>query len=843
LHVRVTLLTVRPFLRSSTLASAAVALALLPRCSSESPPAPQGTRAFDSGDSKLVVDLDAGTLVLSYKGATRVTLPKDALALGALDAVKDDANYDPYWLYVENALNRPPDSLRWLVPERIEPLDAGSFTLRYPENASAVLRVTTGALPGAFKLSLTDVQGPVAYLRLRTRSDATEGFYGLGEFFDDVNQRGKIRAMQIELDGELESSYNEAHAPIPLLLGTRGWGLFVNTLRPGAFAVANEEADRVDAAFGTGVATKAEGLTFHLFAEAHPLDLTKHYHAVTGKPRLPARWALGPWFWRNDTTGQDEVMADAKALRDNDLATTGLWIDRPYASAVQTFDFDGTKYYDGKTMMEKVHGLGLRVAIWHVPYLDEKDPATQVLRDRATSEGFYPKEHGPNFNKWGVPIDLANKKAYEWWQALVSTYTVLGKVEGFKLDYAEDIVPGLTAARNKWVFGDGSDERTMHAGYTLLYHKLYADLLPKDGGFLLCRHANVGDQVNGPILWPGDLDADFSKHRDKVKDSSGKSYTAVGGLPASVIAGLTLGPSGFPFYGSDTGGYRHGPPKKELFTRWFEQTALSSVMQVGNADSTVPWVADPKTGFDAEMLGWYRTYARLHLRLFPYEWSYAQKLLVDGRPIQRPLGLAYPELGAHPNDTYMFGDHLLVAPVVTEGQRTRAVSFPKGAGRFYDYWTGEPHDDGSTATVAAPLETLPLFLVEGGIVPLLRPTIDAMAPTTEPTLVDSYATTPGLLWVRIAPGPGRVFELFDGARVEHSTADGALTVKLKDGAEFKNGFVIELIARPKPTSVSGLTEVADLAALEAATSGWTWTKDVGGTITIKIPTGTSVVVK
>ena len=45
--------------------------------------------------------------------------------------------------------------------------------------------------------------------------------------------------------------------------------------------------------------------------------------------------------------------------------------------------------------------------------------------------------------------------------------------------------------------------------------------------------------------------------------------------------GLTLGPSGFPFYGADTGGYRHSPGNRELFIRWFQQTALSSVMQVG----------------------------------------------------------------------------------------------------------------------------------------------------------------------------------------------------------------------------------------------------------------------
>lgn len=309
-----------------------------------------------------------------------------------------------------------------------------------------------------------------------------------------------------------------------------------------------------------------------------------------------------------------------------------------------------------------------------------------------------------------------------------------------------------------------------------------------------------------------------------------------------MIAGLTLGPSGFPFYGSDTGGYRHGPPE-ELFTRWFEQTALSSVMQVGNGDSTVPWVANPKTGFDAEMLGWYRTYARLHLRLFPYEWSYAQKLLVDGRPIQRPLGLAYPELGAHPNDAYMFGDHLLVAPVVAEGQRTRAVSFPRAPGASTTTGPARP-------TTTAPMRRSPRRSRRCRC-SWSRAGSCRLRPDHRRDGADHRARARGQLrhHARPALGPHRAGPrsgpsgFFDGARVEHSTAGGALTINLKDGAEFKNGFVLELIARAKPASVSGLTEVADLAALEAAPSGWTWTKDVGGTIFIKIPTGTSVVVK
>jgi alpha-D-xyloside xylohydrolase len=378
----------------------------------------------------------------------------------------------------------------------------------------------------------------------------------------------------------------------------------------------------------------------------------------------------------------------------------------------------------------------------------------------------------------------------------------------------------------------------MHSRFQLFYHQVYDETLPEEGGFLLCRHGTYGDQTHVSVIWPGDLDASFAKHGEETTDGS-ETYRAVGGLPASVVAGLSLGPSGFPFYGADTGGYKHSPPDKELFTRWFEQTALSTVMQIGNSASTVAWEPDPKTGYDAEMLDWYRTYTRLHLRLFPYVWTYAKRLATDGRPIQRALGLAYPELGVHPNDTYLLGDDLLVAPVLERGVTKRDVTFPPG--RWIDWWTGEAHDGGSTESVDAPLETLPLFVREGSIVPMLRPTIDAIGPTTEPDRVDSYATTPGVLWARVAIGAASSFELFDGTVVEQAEQGGGATLSYAPGSELDSGAIFELVGTRAPAAVSEsgrlLAELATLAELEAAESGWTWVADTGGTTFVKVAAG------
>lgn len=802
--------------------------------------------SITAGDYQVRVDAEKADVALLRGSTVLLDLPAEALALGAVPELDDTVSYDPYVLLVPSALHPPPDGLEWLTVEKAEVTEATdaavTVALTYPKKTTATLHIEARA-DGRFEATLTpDGKGAeVAFLRLGPRIDGAEGLYGLGEYFDDVNHRGKVRGMQIELDPSTESLYNEAHVPIPFLIGTNGWGLFVESPYPGVFAVATEKDDLVEATFGTGLAS-VKGLRFHLFGAGHPLDVTKHYYDVTGKPRLPARWALGPWVWRDENEDQAEVMGDLQAMRDLDLPASGYWIDRPYATAVNTFDFNPAQFPDPAAMIGTIHDLGFRTALWHTPYLDEKAPETQALRDEATAKGYYPKTSGVLLNGWGRPIDLTNEDAFAWWQDHVEAYTSMG-VEGFKLDYGEDVIPGIATGRNVWEFADGSDERTMHAQYQLHYHRVYAETLPEEGGFLLCRRGTYGDQTNVSVIWPGDLDASFARHGEMVSEG-GESYVAVGGLAASMIAGLSLGPSGFPFYGADTGGYRHSPPDKELFTRWFQQTALSTVMQIGNSASTVAWEPDAATGYDDEMLGWYRTYTRLHLRLFPYEWTYAQNLANDGRAIQRPLGLAFPELGVHPSDEYMFGDWLLVAPVLDRGAVKREVLLPKGS--WIDWWSGEVVDGGGTVSVDAPLDKLPLFLREGGIVPMLRPTIDSMAPTADPALVDSYATTPGVLWARIATGSASSFTVFDGAEIAQERTSSKVSLSAKGGAEFTSGVVLEVIAfGGKPAKVTdngaALTEVADAAALYAAASGWRFAPELGGTVEIKVAGGAHAV--
>ncbi len=776
----------------------------------------------------LVFDEDSQDTLLLRDDAVLLRLPAQAWQLGQVAAIDPDASYDPvYALPVEFA-----------APTSITAVDGGLLTLQleYADGTTASVRFEEAAR-GRFSAQFVPDPGgtPTAAMRLLARCDASEGFYGMGEVFDAVEHRGRARPMQLEADLQFEGGSNEAHVPVPLAIGTRGWGLFVQDDHPGLFELATQADDLVQVTYGLGPHGDA-GLRFHLFAAEHPLDVTAHYWAVTGAPALPAPWALGPWLWRNENTDAAQVLDDAQTLRELDLAHSALWIDRPYATGVNTFDFEPTRFPDPQAMIDTLHDLGLRVALWHAPYVSDMDEPALALHQEALDGGYFPPVTGLLLNKWGAaPIDFTNPDAFDWWAALLAQYGAMG-IEGYKLDYGEDVMTGVGAGRVPWSFADGSDERTMHGRYHSGYHAPYAESLPPGGGFILARAGTWGEQSQASVIWPGDLDADLSRFGDDRDGTRG-----VGGLPSAVAAGLSLSASGFPLFASDTGGYRDGPPSKETFTRWFQHTALMPVMQIGTGSSDVAWELG-----DDEMLGWYREATRLHLRLFPYVWSELQAIGHGGRPLVRPLGLAHPELGVHPSDVYLLGDDLLVAPVIEPGATTRTLTVPPG--RWIDWFDGSEVDggaDGREITVDAPLSKLPLWLRAGGVVPLLRPSIDSLSPTSEPALVDSFASDAGVLWARAVPQGATTRRLFDGAVLTVLREPAATGVQWTSGEVFVGAVVVELLgvaAAPSAVTLDGAALAAAPGAdALAGAPGW-WFDAGRGALWLGLPAGEHAVV-
>jgi alpha-glucosidase/alpha-D-xyloside xylohydrolase len=165
-------------------------------------------------------------------------------------------------------------------------------------------------------------------------------------------------------------------------------------------------------------------------------------------------------------------------------------------------------------------------------------------------------------------------------------------------------------------------------------------------------------------------------------------------------------------------------------------------------------------------------YLKLRYQLLPYTYSLAYRSYQTGAPYMRALFMDFP---ADPKvadipDEYMYGPAFLVAPVAEQGATRRTVYLPAG-GDWYNYWTNERLHGGQTIVADAPIDTLPLFVRAGSIVPLGSD-------------VDSAQEKQRIESVRVYPGANGSFTLFedDGKTYAYEKGGGAVTTLTWDDA-------------------------------------------------------------
>ncbi len=630
-----------------------------------------------------------------------------------------------------------PSGIEWVVPTEVRSVDeaAGTVTLTHPSTGDVVLRLTR---TNDDVLSLVvEARGPdVAMLRFDAPMD-DGGYHGLGEQFAGFDARGRVVPTQFHVSGQSESGTNEAHVPVPFMVSTKGYGVFVETHEAGAFDVGATEPGRWSARFE---GTRA---TLHLFAQATPRGVIAAYTRLTGLPRMPPRWSFGHQQWRNAWDNDAQVLEDARRLRSEGIPTSTIWIDNPWQTSYSDHTIDRARFREPEAMMATLRSLGFRSIFWSVPFLDAvtdgetpQNPAERLwvqareqnLLVRSSSGRPYitPTRYGgpsgmPNAN--GSPLDWTNPAATEFWVQQLRPVIELG-ARGFKLDYAEDVVSELIGTRPGFRFFNGDTERRGHWFYPQGYHAAYRAALDRwagGDGFLLGRASSWGGQAISDLIWPGDLDNDFSNHDD----------VNVGGLRAAIHGMVSLAESGFPSYASDTGGYRGGRPVKEVLLRWAEHTALSPFMQLGGGgESHNPW------SYDEEATRIYRGLARLHDDLTPYYIEHALRASATGVPpvVSAVVGFPDDPMSARDPEAYLLGDDLFVAPVVTAGATTRALRVPPG--RWVHWWTGTSYEGPSDATVAAPIGQPVLLVREGAVVPMNPQEVQSLVQTDGDQVVD-----------------------------------------------------------------------------------------------------------
>ena len=615
----------------------------------------------------LAVDLLAGTQQGAASAAPGLLdLTLSALSPGILRISIAPANDAPQLEELGVVRRAWPAPIRGNAPEKDEEIAWGKYTLRI---RSSPLRIA------AF-------EGTVLRQEIRFATDSTDvhfnldgPVFGLGEGVHPFDRRGTRDAMLNGQHGEELKTFG-ARLPIPWVISPAGWGIFIGQ-PSGSFSFSQTEG-----IFREEEATSTRNV-FLLLGDS-PEEVLHAYAELTGYPHLPPLWAFGYQQSHRTLASREEILTEARTFREKKLpCDTMIYLGTGFCpsgwnTGHGSFTFNNQVFPDPAETIGALHEQEMKVVLHVVPPGD--------FHGSVSDTGAAAAAPGDAASYWAQHRELARLGVDGWWPD-----------EGDRLS----VYARLDRNRMYWE-GSRQDE-------------------PAKRPFALHRNGYAGLQRFG-WLWSGD------------------TFSTWDALRAQIMNGINIGLSGIPYWGTDTGGFVPTPEyTPELFVRWFQFSAFCpSFRSHGRAWKLhLPWGWDLGTAEPKEVEGdWVaawppeadlhrpeiegicRRYLNLRYQLLPYLYSAAAYAHRSGMPIIRALWLVYPTdpKAALVDDSYLWGENFLVAPVYAKGAKQRSVYLPRGP--WWNYWTGERIDGGREITANADLATLPLFVKAGAIVPL-----------------------------------------------------------------------------------------------------------------------------
>jgi alpha-glucosidase len=552
----------------------------------------------------------------------------------------------------------------------------------------------------AARLSIADAQGHVL---LRTdpatlmdghidlQHDTADTLYGIGGYdaFEPAKEGVTRSGVQVAKAGE------QGFPGGPFVWSTHGYGVLVDT---------------IGAKFDlTGADIQVSGIShpdisYDVIAGAPP-QIFKALSTLSGTPPLFPKWAMG---FTNSQWGidQQELLAIVHGYRARHIPIDNFtfdfdwkaWGDDDYGE----FRWNAKKFPGGPTgeLKQTMDQLGMHM--------------TGIMKPRIhvdTVEGKYAEAHG--YWAAGRPqntdyFSLKPVREVDFDQAAVRAWF-------FNPQLRHSFETGIVG----W-WNDEADDTNSDTQFMNMQRALY------DGQraftsirvWSINRDFYLGSQRYAYGLWSGDIDTGFD---------------SMAAQRQRMLSAIDVGEMK---WGMDSGGFK-GHPDNENYARWIEFAAFVPIFRVHGTlgEKRQPWTYGPiaeKAATEA---------MRLRYSLIPYIYSYERQATTEGVGVVRPLFFDYPDDAQVRDDVdaWMFGDGLLVAPVVAKGQTEKDIYLP--AGQWIDYFKGTAYQGGQTihyAVDSTNWSDIPLFIRAGAIIPS-QPAMDYVGehPVTELT-VDAF---------------------------------------------------------------------------------------------------------
>ncbi|MBZ0295265.1 MAG: DUF5110 domain-containing protein [Anaerolineae bacterium] len=541
-----------------------------------------------------------------------------------------------------------------------------------------------------------------------------EALYGLGSHEEGM----------MNLRGQHQYLYQQnMKAVVPVLLSSQGYGILLDSYSLMTFH---------DDAFGSYLWTDVDDeLDFYFIYGPEFDQIVQSVRQLTGKAPMLPRWAFGYIQSKEAYTSQTELIEVVEAYRERGLPLDCIvqdWKSWPQDLWGQK-SLDPERFPDPQALTDELHQLNARLMISIWPNMNpggenwhEMRAEACLLGNQGTYDAFQEKARALYWKQ--ANEGLFSHGIDAWW---------CDCTEPFQADWMGAHKP---EPEQRLLINTEEAKRYLDPEYINAYSLLHSQGIYEGQRQTtsdkrvanLTRSAYIGQQRYGTITWSGDVSATWDTLRRQIAD--GLNFCATG-LPywtTDIGAFFVKNDPNLWFWNGDFDLGVEDMGYRELYVRWFQYAAFLPMFRSHGTDTPREiWrFGNPGDPMYEALV----KFLRLRYRLLPYIYSLAGMVTHKDYTMLRALPFDFRADPATYNiaDQYMFGPAFLVNPVtepmyftagsqvIDDAPKSRSVYLPMGS-HWYDCWTGQRCTGGQTIDAEAVLDTMPLYVRSGSIVP------------------------------------------------------------------------------------------------------------------------------
>ena len=615
------------------------------------------------------------------------------------------------------------------TPEKVNLLSE----LHITPKMEAIQKMGEADLPISEQDITTEVVDGKTYIRFPLEKD--EKIFGLGLNFKTVEQRGRIMRLHVDHYGGTDDG--RTHAPVPFFVSSRGYGALINSARyidvwcgtsvrkdsknPPIVRDRNTDKQWAAQPYSDNLEflVPAEGVEIVLFGGPTMLDVVRRFNLYNGGGVLPPKWGLGFWH-RVPTLFSDKEVNEEVAefeKRGFPLSVIGLepgWMSRSYPC---TYEWDVTRFPDPEGFVKGLNDKHIKTNVWINPYVSPDGELYEKIEPYTGSHtvwcGIVPDYSLPETKK--IMTDHFKKHQLD------------KGVSGYKMDENDGFDSWLWPDVAKFPSGNSAEQLRQIYGSLMqdVTTQMYRSANKRTYG--LVRAANAGTTSYPYVIYN-----DYYNHRDFITALINSSFIGILWTPEVRSSG-----------------------NAEEWLRRMQTVCFSPLAMLNAwADGTKPW-SFPEVEKAVQEV------ASLRTQLIPYLYTAFADYAFYGTPPVRAMNLEsgyqaktteeQGELDATKNpyamavrrevkDQFMVGPSLLVAPLFA-GEEERQVVLPQG--KWYDFYTGKYVGEGEVITVKPGLDKIPVYVKDGGIIPLW-PKLTKVDAEKHPIEIRYYGAKPSI---------------------------------------------------------------------------------------------------